>query len=82
MILFGSSLNFLARTFLRNTPSESGYLLIFFATLLNSLIALGLGPNADSFAESLIFATFCLKRLRPAMYFSALIFFLALVNSF
>ena len=37
--------------------------------------ALGLGPNADSFAESFILAVFCLNKLNPATYFSALIFF-------
>ena len=44
-------------------------------TFLNSFIALGLGPNADSLADIFILAAFCLNKLNPATYFSALIFF-------
>ena len=34
-------------------------------------MAFGLGPRADSLADNLIFAIFCLNRLKPAIYFSA-----------
>ena len=49
-------------------PSESGYLFKFFDTLLYAFIALGLGPNADSFADNLIFAALRLNKLNPATY--------------
>ena len=55
-------------------PSESGYRLIFLKTLLKAFTAFGLGPNADSLADNFIFAAFCLNKLKPATYLSALIF--------
>ena len=55
IILSASNLNFLDKIFLRKVPSESGYLLKLFETFKYSLIAFGLGPRADSLAESFIF---------------------------
>ena len=43
-----------------------------FETLMYSLTAFGLGPNADSFADNFILANFFLNKLNPATYFSAL----------
>ena len=44
----------------------------YFETLMYSFTAFGLGPNADSFEDNFILANFCLNKLNPAAYFSAL----------
>ena len=43
------------------------YLLKFLEILLYSLMALGLGPKADSLADSLILTNFRLNELKPAI---------------
>mgnify|MGYP005688892463 CR=1 FL=1 len=74
MILSFLRLNFFARTFLKKVPSESGYLTNPLPIELYDLTAFGLGPKADSFAESFIGLLLLLNKLRPAIYFSAMIF--------
>ena len=74
MILSFLRLNFFARTFLKKVPSESGYLTNPLPIELYDFTAFGLGPNADSFAESFIGLRLLLNRLKPATYFSAIIF--------
>ena len=58
IILSGFRLNFLAKAILREFPSASGYFFKFLDTFKYSFKALGLGPNADSLADSLILAFF------------------------
>ena len=58
IILSKSKLNFLAKLFLNNIPSESGYLMKVLEPLIYSRIALGLGPRAHSFADNLILTFF------------------------
>ena len=70
-----SNLNFLAIVFLKFTPSLSGYLLKFLESLEYSLIAFGLGPNADSLADNFTLAALFLNLLKPVTYFSAMILF-------
>ena len=50
----GSMLNFLDISSLKELESDSGYLKIVSLSFLNARIALGLGPKADSFADSFI----------------------------
>ena len=58
IILSGFRLNLLAKIFLNKSPLVSGYLLKFLETLLYSLMAFGLGPRADSFADSFTLIAF------------------------
>ena len=84
IILLLSSLNFLAIVSLKRFPFESGYLLMSFETLMYSRTTFGLGPNADSFAESFILATFWTEERNPPgeiMQFSLHINFLNLSHS-
>ena len=75
IILFLSILNFLDKVSLNLVPSESGYLAKLLETLIYSFFAFGLGPSADSLADNLILANLRLKKLLPAIYFSACILF-------
>ena len=63
------------KVFLKNVPSESGYLAKLLATFRYSFFDFGLGPRADSLADSFILANLLLNKLIPATYFSATILF-------